>query len=56
MKTFITLSLLPVIVLTYFFSKQLYIAANYVPAYTLIAVIFISVVFFIYQVANKLQK
>ena len=38
MKTIITLSLLPIIVLAYFFSEQLYIAAKYFPAYVLIAI------------------
>jgi hypothetical protein len=56
MKTFITLSLLPVIFLAYFFSKQLYLAANYIPAYVLIAIFFVSAVYFIYQAGSMLQK
>jgi hypothetical protein len=56
MKTFITLSLLPVIFLAYFFSKQLYLAANYFPAYVLIAIFFGSAVYFIYQAGSMLQK
>jgi hypothetical protein len=49
MKTIIILSLLPIIALAYFFSAQLYIAAEYIPAYALIAIFFVSVVLFIYQ-------
>ncbi len=56
MKTIINLSLLPIIVLAYFFSAQLYVAANYVPAYALITVFFVSVVFFIYQAGSRLEK
>jgi hypothetical protein len=56
MKTFINLSLLPIIVLAYFFSAQFYVAANYVPAYALIAVSFASVVFFVYQAGSRLEK
>jgi hypothetical protein len=56
MKTFIILSLLPITVLAYFFSAQFYVAANYVPAYALIAVSFASVVFFVYQAGSRLEK
>ena len=56
MKTIFTLSLLPIIVLAYFFSAQFYVAANYVPAYALIAVSFASVVFFVYQAGSRLEK
>lgn len=56
MKTIITLSLLPIIALAYFFSAQLYVAANYIPAYALIAIFFVSVVFFIYQAGVRLDK
>ncbi len=56
MKTIINLSLLPIIVLAYFFSAQFYVAANYVPAYALIAVFFASVVFFVYQAGSRLEK
>ena len=56
MKTIFTLSLLPIIVLAYFFSAQLYVAADYVAAYALIAVFFSSVVFFIYQAGSRLEK
>jgi len=56
MKTFIILSLLPIIALAYFFSAQFYVAANYVPAYALIAVFFASVVFFVYQAGSRLEK
>lgn len=52
----ITLSLLPIIVLAYFFSAQLYVAANYVPAYALIAISFVSAVFFIYQAGSQLES
>jgi hypothetical protein len=56
MKTIITLSLLPIIALAYFFSAQFYVAANYVPAYALIAIFFVSVVFFIYQAGVGLDR
>jgi hypothetical protein len=56
MKTFITLSLLPVIFLAYFFSKQLYLAGNYFAAYVLIAIFFVSAVYFIYQAGSMLQN
>jgi hypothetical protein len=56
MKTLITLSLLPIIALAYFFSAQFYVAANYVPAYALIAIFFVSVVFFIYGAGVRLDK
>jgi hypothetical protein len=56
MKTIITFSLLPVIVAAFFFSKQLYLAANYFPAYVLMAVFFSCVVYFIYQAGSVLQK
>ena len=56
MKTIFNLSLLPFIVLAYFFSAQFYIAANYVPAYALIAGFFASVVYLIYQAGMKLEK
>jgi hypothetical protein len=56
MKTIILLSLLPIIVLAYFFSKQLYIAAEYIPAYVLMAISFVSTVYFIYQAGSMLQK
>jgi hypothetical protein len=56
MKTIITLSMLPINVLAYFFSKQLYIAADYIPAYTLMAIFFVSSVYFIYQAGRMLEK
>ena len=56
MKTFFTLSLLPVIALASFFSAQLYVAGNYVPAYALIAISFGSLVYFIYQAGSRLEK
>ena len=56
MKTIITLSLLPIIALAFFFSAQMYVAANYLVAYTLIAVSFASVVYFIYQAGSRLEK
>lgn len=56
MKTLITLSLLPIIVLAYFFSAQLYVAGDYVAAYALIAIFFGSAVCLIYQVGAMLQK
>jgi hypothetical protein len=56
MKTLIILSLLPIIVLTYFFSAQLYVAADYVPAYALIVVSFASFVYFVYQAGSRLEK
>ncbi|HUB60429.1 MAG TPA: hypothetical protein VL978_07000 [Puia sp.] len=56
MKTIFTLSLLPIIVAAYFFSTQLYIAANYVPAYSLIVIFLAAVVFCIYQVGATLQR
>lgn len=56
MKTIFNLSLLPIIVLAYFFSAKFYIAANYFPAYALIAVFFGSVVYFIYQAGVQLEK
>jgi hypothetical protein len=56
MKTIFTLSLLPIIVLAYFFSAQLYVAGNYVPAYALIAIAFSSCVFVIYQAGSRLER
>jgi hypothetical protein len=56
MKTIITLSLLPINVLAYFFSKQLYIAAEYIPAYALMAIFLVSAVYFIYQAGARLEK
>jgi hypothetical protein len=56
MKTIIILSLLPIIALAYFFSAQFYVAANYVPAYALIAVSFGSFVYFVYQAGSRLEK
>lgn len=56
MKSIINLSLLPIIVLAYFYSAQLYKAANYIPAYLLIAFSFASVVYFIYQAGMKLER
>ena len=53
---FFTLSLLPVIALASFFSAQLYVAGNYVPAYALIAISFAAVVYFIYQAGSRLEK
>lgn len=55
MKTLFTLSLLPLIVLAYFFSKQFYVAADYVAAYALIAVGISSLVFFIYETSQRLE-
>jgi len=55
MKTLFTLSLLPLIVVAYFFSAQFYIAANYVAAYALIAIGFSSLVYCIYQASVRLQ-
>jgi hypothetical protein len=56
MKTIFTLSLLPIIVLAYFFSAQLYIAGEYIPAYALIAISFASIVYFIYQAGSRLEN
>lgn len=56
MKTIFNLSLLPIIILAYFFSAKLYMAANYVPAYALIAVFFGSVVYFIYRAGILLER
>jgi hypothetical protein len=56
MKTIFTLSLLPIIVLAYFLSVQLYVAGNYVAAYALIAMSFVAVVFCIYQVGSILER
>ncbi|HET6256251.1 MAG TPA: hypothetical protein VFE32_19395 [Puia sp.] len=56
MKTIFTLSLLPIIVIAYFVSKKLYVAANYVPAYVLITIFFVSAVYFIYQAGSRLEK
>jgi hypothetical protein len=56
MKTIFTLSLLPVIVLAYFFSAQMYVAGNFVPAYALIAISFAAIVYFIYQAGSRLEK
>lgn len=55
MKTFFTLSLLPLVIIAYYFSAQLYVAADYVAAYALIAVGFSSLVYFIYEAGAKLQ-
>jgi hypothetical protein len=56
MKTIIILSLLPIIALASFFSAQFYIAAEYIPAYALIAVSFGSFVYFVYQAGSRLEK
>jgi hypothetical protein len=56
MKTIIHLSLLPIVALASFFSAQFYVAANYVPAYALIAVSFASFVYFVYQAGSRLEN
>jgi hypothetical protein len=56
MKTIFTFSLLPIIVLAYFFSEQLYIAGNYFAAYTLIVISFVSAVCCIYRIGSILQR
>ncbi|HEV3413582.1 MAG TPA: hypothetical protein VG101_13970 [Puia sp.] len=56
MKTIFNLSLLPVIALAYFFSAKMYVAANYLSAYALIAIFFGAVVYFIYQAGSRLEK
>jgi len=56
MKTIFTFSLLPVIVLAYFFSTRLYINAEYVPAYALVAICFFSTVLCIRNVGQLLQS
>jgi hypothetical protein len=56
MKTIFTLSLLPVIVLAYFFGEQLYVAGNYVAAYALVATSFVATVICIYQVGSILER
>jgi hypothetical protein len=56
MKTIFTLSLLPIIVLAYFFSVKLYIVGEYFPAYALIAISFASIVYFIYQAGSRLEN
>jgi hypothetical protein len=56
MKTIYTLSLLPIIVLAYFFSAQLYVAANYLPAYALLTFCIFSIVFCIYNAGSVLER
>ena len=56
MKTIFTLSLLPIIVIAYFLSAKLYAAANYLPAYAMVTLFFVSVVFCIYRAGTLLQK
>jgi hypothetical protein len=56
MKTLITLSPLPLIVLAYYFSTRLYVNGNYLAAYSLVTVWFFSVVFWIRSVGLLLQK
>ena len=56
MKTIFTLSLLPIIVIAYFLSAKLYVAADYVPAYAMITLFFSSVVYCIYRAGELLQK
>jgi|HubBroStandDraft_2_1064218.scaffolds.fasta_scaffold36535_3 hypothetical protein len=56
MKTIIILSLLPIVALASFFSAQFYIAAEYLPAYALIALSFVSFVCFVYQIGSRLEK
>lgn len=56
MKTIFTLSLLPIIVIAYFLSAKLYVAADYVPAYAMVTLFFASVVFCIYRASAMLQK
>jgi hypothetical protein len=56
MKTIFTLSLLPIIVIAYFLSAKLYVAANYLPAYAMVALFFASVVFCIYRASEMLKK
>jgi len=56
MKTISTLLLLPIIILAYFFSARLYVNADYVPAYTLVAACFLSTVLCIHNVGTMLQR
>ena len=56
MKTIFTLSLLPIIVLAYFFGEQLYVAGNYFAAYTLVVISFVSAVTCIYRIGSVLQR
>jgi len=56
MKTIFTLLLLPIIILAYFFSEQLYVAGNYFAAYALIVILFVSAVFCIYRIGSMLQR
>jgi hypothetical protein len=56
MKTILTLSLLPVIVLAYFFSTRLYVNGSYLASYTLVAACFVSVVFWIRNVGLLLEE
>jgi hypothetical protein len=56
MKTIFTLLLLPVIILTYFFSARLYVNGDYVAAYSLVVTWFLSVVLWIRQVGLMLQR
>ena len=56
MKTIFTLSLLPVIVLAYFFSTRLYVSGSYLAAYSLVTAWFLSLVLWIRNVGLLLQK
>lgn len=56
MKTILTLSLLPLIVLAYFFSTRLYVDGSYFAAYSLVTACFVSVVFCIRNVGQLLQR
>ncbi len=56
MKTILTLLLLPVIILAYFFSARLYVNGDYVAAYLLVVTWFLSVVFWIRQVGIMMQR
>jgi hypothetical protein len=55
MKTIITLSLLPLIILAYFLSAKLYVAADYLSAYAMVALFFSAVVVFCYRAGASLQ-
>jgi hypothetical protein len=56
MKTIFTFLMLPIIVLIYFFSTKLYIAGQFLAAYTLVAAWVSSIIFWIHQVGLPLQK
>ena len=56
MKTFVATLTLPVIFLLVFFAAKLYVADQYIAAYTLVLTWFVSFIFWIQTVSQLLNK